>query len=316
MLASWFPIHVVLLSTALTISLPRIIADRKFPWDLYQFEDVFVFIGLVTVLISAMLHMNEKSLNYIAAYFYIFGIGYYALKYLLYRLASVEKIMYVNLVAVIVVALFAVSETALNYFLGFDVQSFIPRMKEASAGYHGVFSRAYGLASEPGTLIFYFNTLGILALWALWNCKSLKRFLKIVLSALLFLAWICTFSAGGFTFMITSIIVVSILKYRDVIIAMRRYSKSTISCNKNSRRRIKIVADPISRQLAPNYRYAWTKMAISAAVVLSIIIVLEYYDTINYALEPIIAKVTLQRSSISAESRLARWNYALVLCHI
>lgn len=292
-LGPWFPIHVLVLLSAFVLSIPRILTDRKFPKGIYRFEDIFICLGLAGIAVSGILHPNEKTLNYLGAYFYIFGIGYLALKFLLYKNTSMDKLFTVNMVTVLFIAAFAAVEVMSGYFLGFDIQTVIPRDRPAGAIYNGVLLRAYGFATEPGTVAFYFNTLGILALWKLWDYKSAHGFLKAFLTGLLALAWICTFSAGGFAFLAVSVIIVLAVRSCDATITKKKVLATTSSNN--------------CRQPTRDYRPAWNKLAILAALLLTVYLIGEHSKLVKYAIEPIVEKVTLQTDEV----RLTHWNYAI-----
>ncbi len=287
----------MVLLAAFILSLPQIAADSKFPRNIYHFEDVFICLGLAAIAVSGILHPNEKMINYLIAYFYIFGVGYLALKYLLYEKTSIEKIFKVNVIAVLFVAAFVVFEVFANLLLNFDVQSFIPRLKETKAGYLGIFSRAYAFATESGTVAFYFNTLGVLALWKLWNYRSLPNLLKVLLTGLLIIAWGCTFSAGGLAFIIISVIIVLIIRSCDVAVTKKKALTMT--------------SPRTFHRPTRDYRPAWNKLAILAELLLIVLLIVEHFEFVKYALNPIISKITLQKSSVSAQGRLTQWNYAI-----
>lgn len=296
-LSPWLPLHVLLLLSAFILSIPYILTEGNFPKHIYHFEDIFILFGILAMTISGILNPNEKSMNYLKAYFYIFGIGYFVLKFLLYKKTSLNKLFTVNFVAVLFIAAFAITEVAADYFVGFNVQSFIPRLRETQAGYNRTFIRAYAFANEPGTLAFFFNTLGILALWKLWNYKDMSYYLKFILSGILFIGWMCTFSASGIAFASVSIIIALIIRSCDIAI-MKKKVLTTSKLHKFHRPTL-------------NYQSAFIKLTILAAILIMILLIAVNYEFVRYAINPIVSKITLQRSSVSAASRLARWNYAL-----
>lgn len=311
-LGPWFPIHVITLLVGFVLSLPQIIAGTKFPQNLYHFEDIFICIGIIAIGISGVLYPNEKTLNYYLAYLYIFGVGYLALKFLLYKKISLNKLLTVNMVAVLFVAGFAVVDVALYFLAGITIRIYLPGTVNFVRGYHGVISRGYGFASEPGILAFYFNTLGVLALWRLWNYKSKPYFLKFFLTGLLITGWGCTFSAGGFAFIIVSVIIVLTIRLCDVTNTRKKtLPHSSSGWNTNPQTRIPTKASRSYRPFAKNYGPAWKRLALLILLSLAIFLTIDYFEPIDYAIKPITAKITLQKGYGSVETRVAHWNYAI-----
>lgn len=291
-LGPWFPLHVVLLLTAFVLSIPYVLTERNFPRGIYHFEDLFILFGILAISISGILNPNIKTMNYLKAYFYIFGIGYFVLKFLLYKNISLNRLFIVNLAAVLFVAVFAIAEVASSYFFRFDLQTVIPRPIPAGALYHTVL-RAYGFASEPGTLAFYFNTLGILALWKLWNYKTIHIIIKYILTILMVAGWVCTFSAGGFAFMSLSLVIVFIIRSCDNAVTKKRNLTTYNSATLNYSIR--------------NYKSALNKLVILVSIILVTFIIIEHYKFAKYAVDPIIGKITLR----SGQIRISHWHYAL-----
>ncbi|MCK5473156.1 MAG: hypothetical protein KAI59_03925, partial [Planctomycetes bacterium] len=233
----------------------------------------------------------------------------------LYKKTSVNKLLNVNTIAVLFVAGFAVFDVALHFLTGIAIREFLPGTITATQTYHGVISRAYGFANEPGTLAFYFNTLGILALWELWklwNYKFMSEFLKFFLTGLLIVAWICTRSAAGFAFMPFSVIIVLAIRFCYITNTRKIYiSQSSSGWNTNSQTRTLTKALRSCQPFAKNHRSARRTLIVLATLSLTIFLVVQHFESVKYSLNPIIDKVTLQESSSSAEIRVAHWEYAI-----
>ena len=309
-LGPWFPIHVVLLLTAVGLYLPVIIAGRRFSRSIYPFEDIFIYIGIIAVMISGILHPNEKTVNYLMAYFYIFGVGYFALKLLLYHKTSVKRLLAVNTIGVLFVAGFVVFEVLLERFIGFDVQAYIPRTEVSSATYNAIVRRAYGFATEPTILAYYFNTLGPLALWQLWKFKSVSNLTKCFLSAVVVLGWLCTFSAAGVGFMIISILVVLVIKLQDATTTRRKvFFEKNLRRNINSRWLIPVSAPQLSGRAAGKNKPAWRVLVIFIVILFIIFYSVGHFKFIKETIKPLVMKVALQDAS--GRGRVNRWSYAI-----
>ena len=305
----WFPIHVILLLTATVLSLPKLLTRRKFPWNIYHTEDVFLYVGLIAVLASSLLHMNDKTINYLLAYFYIFGIGYFILKQLLYENGSISRYFDINTVAVLTVSIYALFEVAAKYFAHLDIQSFIPRIRDATATYNTSIPRAYAFCTEPTILSYYLNTLGPIALWRLWQYRSVPKVLKYLLTLLLVLAWILTFSPPGIVFMIVSVFVVLAIRFCDTRVARAKAAGVGVNRTENSRRRNLAPALSLHRSTLPNKKVTWTMPVILAVIAIATILCIMYSDSVRDSTDPLLRKIFL--TGESAEDRVSRWNYAI-----
>ena len=311
-LGPWFPVHVISLFIVFILSLPQILVDNKFPRNIYHFEDLFIWIGIMAITFSGILNPNEKTLNYLLAYFYTFGIGYFALKYLLYKKISINKLFNVNTIAVLLVAGFAVIDIALYSFFGLSIRESLPGSITAPQTYHGNVSRAYGLSIEPAYLAYYLNTMGPLAFWKLWNYKPTPVFLKFLLSGLLILIWICTFSAAGIVFLIIGIIIALVLRLNETAIkAKTPLRENTINRDMTSK---SLMARPFSRSLHiknRNIQSAWIKLLVLVIILVVVFFCIEEFESIK---EFALMKSTLHKIKLKGDSasiRMDKWNYAL-----
>ena len=164
----------------------------------YQIEDIFLFFGYSGVLLSAAVNPGPKTLNYLAGYLYVFFIAYLVFKGLFYLELETEQLLTANLLGVLFVALFSIMELLLEHVYGINIRTLLlgARKPNAPALYAGGMSRSYGLATEPGVLAFYFETLGVIAIWKLLR-EKFSLILKISLISIILLGWTFTFSAAS-----------------------------------------------------------------------------------------------------------------------
>lgn len=309
-LGPWFPLHVVFLSAACMLALPGLLAKRNFPRQIYHFEDIFICLGIMAIMVSGLLYPNDKTFRYITAYFYIFGAGYFGLKYLLYQYVSLDKVLGVNTIAVLFIAGFAITDVALYSFAGLRIRESLPGLVHLAQTYHGNISRAYALAIEPGNLAFYLNTMGILAIWKLLSIGLKKRKLFILaFTALIIAAWICTFSAAGVIFMIVAIIATVAIKLIIVFIT--------------GKNKLPPVSEEVNATLPKehflsvgrgifNGRHAiLIKFAILVSVAIIIFLSIKYSDSIRQfnLVEALIRKVSFEDES--SIIRREKWIYAI-----
>ena len=171
----WKPVYIVPLIGAVFISILIIVKQGEIPAKIYDQTDLLLVIFLIMVLCFTVIQNNPKTINYLTAYFLVFGLQYLYLKFLFVRYLYLNKILNINSLAVIAVAAFCCAEFLLQLLFNFDIQNFMPRTKAATATmYSGLFARSYGFASEPTVVAFYLNTLGPLCIWHLrkWTFLS------------------------------------------------------------------------------------------------------------------------------------------------
>jgi len=271
-LGPWFPIPNVILLIIFGLYFPYLIIRGAVPKLAFVSEDLIFFVFLVWVFLTAIISVNEKTLNYILAYFFTFGIGYLVLKMAAMKI-SFQVAMKVNAGAVVFVSLFVVITFWLRMFTDIDVYSYMLRTAEANATYLGVFYRAYGFSNEPTNLAHYLNTFGPICVWYIWHTGSSRFFVKPMLFLTIFFAWLFTFSAAGFLFLLLSIIITFFLWF------IREGGKQTFSL----------------------FSFL-TGFLILATVLMST----SYFkDDVGTYLLPLIDKVTMQQGGDG--DRLSRW---------
>jgi len=268
---------ILFLMIIVPIAFVRIISKQRISISCYKHEDILILLMFIGLLISTLVNTSIKSLNYILAYFFIFGVSYIFLKGVLYNFSDVKKLLNVNTFAVLFVAIFSVIDFVSFSFLNVDVQQIIPRSKEATATYMGgMFRRSYGFASEPTILALYFNTLGILGIWNLWKRTNIIKPSKILLTVIFLLAWISTFSAAGWGSFFISILISAAL------ITLINMKKKKVTLSKK-------------------------KLKIVALAMLSIIIIIPMYQKeIKNFILPVYKKITLKEV---ATVRTAHWKW-------
>lgn len=196
-LGEWAKLHVVLVSIIIPLSFVYISKKKTINIKCYKPEDLFIILMFIGLSLSSLISPNQKSFNYLLAYFFIFGASYLILKGVICNYCNYRKLLNVNTLSVIFVSSFAIIDFIGFYYFNFDIQSIIPRSRDASATYLGIFRRSYGFATEPTILALYFNTLGILAVWNLWKYMKCCNVAKFLFTLIFIGAWMSTFSAAG-----------------------------------------------------------------------------------------------------------------------
>lgn len=183
----------------------------------YKKEDYLILLFLVAFTISHLINQNASGFNYIFAYCFVFCILYLFIKGVLFSYVTARQLYMVNTWAVIFIGIFLSANFVLNIAGVIDLQGMMPRTTETNATYLGVFNRGYAFATEPGTIAFYMNALGPLALWYLWSGVRVARLIKLILTAVLFFGWLVLFSASGWAFLsvalVISLVISGIKKY-------------------------------------------------------------------------------------------------------
>ncbi|WP_418790839.1 O-antigen ligase family protein [Phosphitispora sp. TUW77] len=247
----------------------------------YKGEDLFVLIFIASLIFSGFINPNAKTVNYIGAYFLIFIFEYLILKGAIYKNININELLKVNMIAIIFLGIFIILEFSLNYYLGINIQDFLPRSRMNTAIYGGIFPRSYGFATEPGVAAFYFNTLGPIGLWYLWKKERIKKYKKLILSIIVTVAFITTFSSAGIVFFILSFLIVSLLN-------LHRISRKKI--------RLKRVIN-----LIPILLFIMITLAFN----------LEIINKFEAFINPILSKMSLNTQVGSVSDRLSRWERGL-----
>lgn len=157
-------------------------------------EDLLGLLLVIFVILSGVLNPNEKTLNYVAVYFFLMGTVI-VVKILLSHYGT-AKVLTWNLVGVFVICVYVVVDFLLFHFFTFDIRELIPRVGPTpNATVSGVFRRSYGLSNEPTNLAAYFISLGFLA--AFWSGVVLSKMKNLIFKLFFFLAFLTAFSGGA-----------------------------------------------------------------------------------------------------------------------
>ena len=181
----------------------------------YSKEDILLLVCFIVLFISSFISFNDKTINYILAYLYLFFVLYKSVD-MLSRSIALESLLKFNAIGVLVSSFYSCLEFFLKLFLNIEIQDMLPRVKQATATYMVGIDRSYGFATEPTSLAFYLNILGPFAL-IYWR-NNLSRLKFLVYTAILILGWAFTFSAAAFLFMLLSICVSLLGYYRLKIV--------------------------------------------------------------------------------------------------
>lgn len=200
-LSSWLPITVVVLFlTALVYGCYFLTSGNVYRLKV-QAEDIALCFAFFLILALGILQFNSKTFNYILAYFITYFIGFYFIKSVFLRSVPLNKMLNVNLMGLIFVSAFGVSDFILQILFDIKVQYMIPRSMVADAIYQIGVPRVYGLSDEPTYLAWYFNTLGIIGIWWL-SKKKWNKVLRISLYTLIVCCYLFTFSGAGIPLMV------------------------------------------------------------------------------------------------------------------
>ena len=275
-LGEWIrlPFIFALLSVAL-VSID-IVIKGKFDRRPYRMEDFFIVLFLISMVLSATCNPNALSLNYIAAYCFIFGVLYLFIKNALYTYVPVDSIYAINSFAVVFVGAFM----SINFVLGtmgvIDLQAMLPRIRDTTAMYSGLFNRGYGFSTEPSIVAFYIDTLGPLAVWYIWYRSGLQQYLKFILTVFIAIGWLVTFSASAVASLTIGIVCAVLLSL-----------------------------------LTPGKTRFWSdarfRTFLLLAVFIAIMIWIFFQFNLGKYLAPIYMKLTLSSDLASSSSRLDRW---------
>ena len=281
-LGRWLRVHILLLllSCLLSCSYYIIYHKPKIGYrKIFCAEDFLLVLFMLGIFVSAVIHPNDKTFNYLFAYSIVFGLGSLYLKIILFDFTKLKNVFNVNSIAIIFVAFYALVEFYMFYAKGVNIQLYIPHFEEGIHGtFTSLFKRSYAFSTEPGNLALYFNTFGPLAVWNLWSKGFLRKSTKIFFTSIVFFGWLCTFSAAGFAFMIASICIVLVLSVKS-----------------------KIILKLIFYRIIP-LLLLFIFLATRIEVVRT---------TTTFIINPIVNKLVLSSDNGSASVRLTQWKYSL-----
>lgn len=279
-LGSWLRLPFIFAIAGCTLIAVSRLRAEKFAMSSYFGEDFLVVLFIASWMMSAVVNMNEASLNYVAAYVFVFGVLLLCMKGVLANYLTMSQIYAANAAGVMFVACFLVVNFVLDVAGIAELQSMLPRLRETTATYARLFKRGYAFSTEPGIVAFYINTLGPLALWYVWTRPGRSFALAVISTSLVAFGWVVTFSASGVAFLLLG------MMFSAAIYALkflhRGYSLQSIV-----------------RRLI---------VAIGSAGVAAFIL---SRDAVQQALYPMYLKLTLSDSLKTAVTRKDRWDAAL-----
>lgn len=174
-LGDWTPIYTVPLLSVLIFGALQIAIEKKIKRTAFENADMLIVTMIVVLLMHSVPINNERTINYLLAYTFVFLGQFLFLKLILAQYLKLDAVLLVNSAAIFVTCLFVTIDFFLYYVHGIDTNEFINRSREATATVAaGAFRRSYGFATEPTQLGFYLNVLGPLALWVLYE-KCLRN---------------------------------------------------------------------------------------------------------------------------------------------
>ncbi|MDB4603790.1 hypothetical protein OAH33_00395 [bacterium] len=199
----WFPLYQYGVLIAFLFS-------WAYNWS-FNREDYLLIICFSILFFTSLLNFNDKTLNYMLAYFYTFFILYKNLDNIS-RMMSLNKLLKFNALGIFISSFYSCIEFLTKIFLNIKIQDYLPRVKEATATYMAGVDRSYGFATEPTSLAIYLNILGPFAV--LYWKNNLSRFNYRLFTLVLVLGWSFTFSASAVLFLGISVIGVLTYVYR------------------------------------------------------------------------------------------------------
>jgi len=158
--------------------------------------DWFAVAFTALVLVSAALHPNSKSVTYVGLY----GLTFIFMAILLRNAISVfgwrDFLQRSNAIGCGALSVIAVAEFFSRYIFGINPLLRLPFINPPVAVCGFDIPRSYGLSVEPTYVAWYLITLGVVAIWYVWN-RSLAWVVRIAFAVLLVLATVLTWSTSA-----------------------------------------------------------------------------------------------------------------------
>lgn len=173
----------------------------------YRVEDFLLVLFLASFSFSGLVNPHASSVNYVVVYFFVIVGLYLTIKGAFYLFLSPHEIYFANLLGIVFVSLFLSTNFILTTTDVIDLQSIIPRLRNPTATYRGLYIRGYGFSTEPGIVAYYINTLGPLGLWYLWFQTKTLLVIRLLLTWVVIFGWVVTFSAGGSASLLVGLLV-------------------------------------------------------------------------------------------------------------
>lgn len=214
-LSPWFRLHFLVALVAIVMAAIAAVLKGRFSISPYKQDDIWILLFLLMYILAAQINPNGSSFAYISVYLFVLIGLFLVMKGALFTFLESRQIYAANLCGVAFVGAFLSINFILNTNGIVDLQGMIPRLRDTTASYAGIFIRGYGFSTEPGIVAYYLNTLGPLALWYLWSGTVINKITKLIITSLIIFGWVVTFSAGGvFALLLSLVLSMSFLKYR------------------------------------------------------------------------------------------------------
>ena len=269
------PVHVIALVTLTFLFSLHIITKRsKVITDVLRWEDSLAILIVVSVTISSLANPTSTSINYVAAYFYVFVVGYILLKVLIRTYIYVYTAKTWLLLGVLLSAFISVLEFFFQYAFDINLHSYLNKIREIDVWVGGLYPRSASVATEPGVFAFFMVTVGVMSAKTLLS-RNYSNTVVYLCLGIMFLGWAFTFSAAAIAASVFGFLAAITVKLLD--------------------------SNYIIVRVLPVY-------LLPAAVVVMLLFV-DYLD--GTAIGQVVSKISLDQSSGSASVRVSAWGEAL-----
>lgn len=191
------PVHVVLYVLSATSFLFYVFKRKgKVEVGVISKEDVFAPLLVFVITISSLINPRPDSINYVAAYTYVFIFAFLGIKIFSYNILGKQRIKNAILYGVLVTSVGSILEFAIEFGAGFDLAGYLYRTKQAPAKVGGLLPRSMAFSTEPGILAFYLETLGLVSLGEITR-RAWSNLTKCLGIATIIVGWALSFSAGS-----------------------------------------------------------------------------------------------------------------------
>ena len=165
-------------------------------------ENIILICFIISITLIALLQPNSKTNNYLLAYYFNLILTFWLSEYVILNYSKSSFILNVNLFAIIFVSAFGSLDFLMQVFSGFKIQDYIPRNVPSISIFGALgFPRNTGFCEEPTYFAWYYNCLGLIAVWHLYRIR-IWFMLKIVFTLIILFSYLTTFSSAGIPFLI------------------------------------------------------------------------------------------------------------------
>lgn len=164
-------------------------------------ENLVILFFIISLTVVSLIQPNSKTNNYLLAYYFNFFLTFWLSEYIILNYSTTKFILNVNLFAIIFVSIFGSTDFLLQVFSGFKIQDYIPRSVPSFSIFGALgFPRNTGFCEEPTYFAWYYNCLGLIAVWHLYRIR-IWFILKIVFTVIILFSYLTTFSSAGIPFL-------------------------------------------------------------------------------------------------------------------